>query len=147
MSLNATTRLLGLHLSVSPLSIKLKRTVALILAQVCIATRQRQVGLHAGVCLIMVFNITIRHKQPTVQFDPLAFSICVDFACFYVEFAFRHNAKKSWKSKLKKKLTSCKYFLLKLQENLVQARPRVVVTSNSGICQFEFPLNRGWSWS
>ena len=100
-------------------------------------------SMHLGP-LICTMDITIQYKQPTVQFDPLTCSICVDFACFYVEFAFRHYAKKSWKSKLKKKLTSCKYFLLKLRENLVQARPRVVVTSNFGICQVEFSLNRGW---
>ena len=91
-------------------------------------------SMHLGL-VICTMDITIQYKQPTVQFDLLACSICVDFACFYVEFAFRHYAKKSWKSKLKKKLTSCKYFLPKLRENLVQARPRVVVTSNSGICK------------
>ena len=70
-------------------------------------------------------DITIQYKQPTVQFGLLAYSICVDFACFYVEFAFQHYAKKSWKSKLKKNLTSCKYFfalILILRKNLVQAK-------------------------
>ena len=100
-------------------------------------------SMHLGP-LICTMDITIQYNQPTVQFDPLTCSFCMDFACFYVEFAFRHYAKKSWKSKLKKKLTSCKYVLLKLRENLVQARPRVVVTSNFGICQVEISLNRGW---
>ena len=98
--------------------------------------------MHLGP-LIYTMDITIQYKQPTVQFDPLTCTICVDFACFYVEFPFRHYAKKSWKSKLKKNLTSCKYFLLKLRENLVQARPRVVITSICRICQVEFSLNRG----
>ena len=89
---------------------------------------KRQFGLFGGACALWSLNInhdtdnideipaysmhlgpfictmdsTIQYKQPTVQFDQLACSICVDFACFYVEFAFRHYAKKSWKSKLKK---------------------------------------------
>ena len=51
-------------------------------------------SMHLGP-LICTMDITIQHKQPTVQFDPLTCSICVDFACFYVEFALRHYAKKS----------------------------------------------------
>jgi hypothetical protein len=46
-------------------------------------------------------------------------------------------------NKIKKKLL-VNIFLLKLRENLVQARPRVVVTSISGICQVEFSRNRGY---
>ena len=43
---------------------------------------------------ICTMDITIQYKQPTMQFELLACSICVDFACFYVEFAFLHYAKK-----------------------------------------------------
>ena len=49
--------------------------------------------------IICTMDITIQYNQPTVQFDPLTSSICVDFACFYVKFAFRHCAKQNLKSK------------------------------------------------
>jgi hypothetical protein len=50
-------------------------------------------SMHLGP-LICTMDIPIQYNQPTVQFDPLTCSFCMHFACFYVEFAFRHFAKK-----------------------------------------------------
>ena len=103
-------------------------------------------SMHLGLVIcICTMDITIQYKQPTVQFDLLACSTCVDFACFYMEFAFRHYAKKVGSLNKKKRLL-VNIFLLILRKILSRPglgwwKPQIV--GSAKLIQVEFSLNRG----
>jgi hypothetical protein len=83
--------------------------------------------------IIYIIDTTIQYNQLTMQFDPLTYffiSICVDFACFYVEFAFRHYAKKKLEVQVQIKkiitMTPCKYLIFVcsyFRKILIRPRP------------------------